>query len=101
MLKEEVASIDKIEYIESPLNIIERLCCFVFLSLVQTLYKPCANHRHARMALVMLGGRSVWLTPISRGRVSHSDSGLNTVGGVLACPWFVNDWHSFADNALK
>ena len=32
------------------------------------------------MALVMLGG--------------HSDSGLNTVGGVLACPWFVNDWHS-------
>ena len=46
------------------------------------------------MALVMLGGRSVWLTPISRGRVSHSDSGLNTVGGVLACPWFVNDWHS-------
>ena len=20
--------------------------------------------------------------------------GLNTVGGVLACPWFVNDWHS-------
>ena len=59
-----------------------------------TLYKPCANHRHARMALVMLGGHSVWLTPISRGRVSHSDSGLNTVGGVLACPWFVNDWHS-------
>ena len=46
------------------------------------------------MALVMLGGNSVWLTPISRGRVSHSDSGLNTVGGVLACPWFVNDWHS-------
>ena len=36
----------------------------------------------------------MWLTPISRGRVSHSDSGLNTVGGVLACPWFVNDWHS-------
>ena len=32
--------------------------------------------------------------PISRGRVSHSDSGLNTVGGVLSCPWFVNDWHS-------
>ena len=46
------------------------------------------------MAMVMLGGHSVWLTPISRGRVSHSDSGLNTVGGVLACPWFVNDWHS-------
>ena len=46
------------------------------------------------MALVMLGGHSVWLTPISRGRVSHSDSGLNTVGGVLSCPWFVNDWHS-------
>ena len=46
------------------------------------------------MTLVMLGGNSVWLTPISRGRVSHSDSGLNTVGGVLACPWFVNDWHS-------
>ena len=58
------------------------------------LYKPCANHRRARMALVMLGGHSVWLTPISRGRVSHSDSGLNTVGGVLSCPWFVNDWHS-------
>ena len=36
----------------------------------------------------------MWLTPIFRGRVSHSDSGLNTVGGVLACPWFVNDWHS-------
>ena len=54
----------------------------------------CANHRHARMALAMLGGHSVWLTPIFRGRVSHSDSGLNTVGGVLACPWFVNDWHS-------
>ena len=32
------------------------------------------------MALVMLRG--------------HSDGGLNTVGGVLACPWFVNDWHS-------
>ena len=46
------------------------------------------------MALVMLGGLSAWLTPISRGRVSHSDSGLNTGGGVLACPWFVNDWHS-------
>ena len=46
------------------------------------------------MALAMLGGHSVCLTPISRGRVSHSDSGLNTVGGVLACPWFVNDWHS-------
>ena len=46
------------------------------------------------MALVMLEGHCVWLTPISRGRVSHSDSGLNTVGGVLACPWFVNDWHS-------
>ena len=46
------------------------------------------------MALVMLGGHCVWLTPISRGRVRHSDSGLNTVGGVLACPWFVNDWHS-------
>ena len=46
------------------------------------------------MALVMPGGHTVWLTPISRGRVSHSDSGLNTVGGVLACPWFVNDWHS-------
>ena len=29
-----------------------------------------------------------------RERVSHSDSGLNTVGGVLSCPWFVNDWHS-------
>ena len=57
-------------------------------------FEPCANHRHARMALVMLGGHCVWLTPISRGRVSHSDSGLNTVGGVLACPWFVNDWHS-------
>ena len=80
------------------LNIIERLCCFDFLvpctNPVQTLYKPCANHRHASMALVMLGGHSVWLTPISRGRVSHSDSGLNTVGGVLSCPWFVNDWHS-------
>ena len=36
----------------------------------------------------------MWLTPISRGRVSHSDSGLNTVGGVLSCPWFVKDWHS-------
>ena len=36
----------------------------------------------------------MWLTPIFRGRVSHSDSGLNTVGGVLSCPWFVNDWHS-------
>ena len=58
------------------------------------LCKPCANHGHARMALVMLGGHCVCLTPISRGRVSHSDSGLNTVGGVLACPWFVNDWHS-------
>ena len=46
------------------------------------------------MALVTLEGHCVWLTPISRGRVSHSDSGLNTVGGVLACPWFVNDWHS-------
>ena len=46
------------------------------------------------MALVMLGGNTVWLTPMFRGRVSHSDSGLNTVGGVLACPWFVNDWHS-------
>ena len=46
------------------------------------------------MTLVTLGGHSVWLTPISRGRVSHSDSGLNTVGGVLSCPWFVNDWHS-------
>ena len=46
------------------------------------------------MALVTLEGQCVWLTPISRGRVSHSDSGLNTVGGVLACPWFVNDWHS-------
>ena len=46
------------------------------------------------MAPVMLEGHSVWLTPISRGRVSHSDSGLNTVGGVLSCPWFVNDWHS-------
>ena len=46
------------------------------------------------MALVILGGHSVWLTPISRGRVSHRDSGLNTVGGVLSCPWFVNDWHS-------
>ena len=57
-------------------------------------HQDCANHRHARMALVMPGGNSVWLTPISRGRVSHSDSGLNTVGGVLACPWFVNDWHS-------
>ena len=44
------------------------------------------------MALVMPGGHSAWLTPISRGRVSHSDSGLNTVGGVLSCPWFVNDW---------
>ena len=69
------------------LNIIERLCCFDF-------FEPCANHRHARMALVTLEGHCVWLTPISRGRVSHSDSGLNTVGGVLACPWFVNDWHS-------
>ena len=58
------------------------------------LYKPCANHRRASMALAMLGGHSVWLTPISRGRVSHSDSGLNTVGGVLLCPWFVKDWHS-------
>ena len=80
------------------LNIIERLCCFDFLvpctNPVQTLYKPCANHGHARMALVMPRGHSVWLTPISRGRVSHSDSGLNTVGGVLSCPWFVNDWHS-------
>ena len=46
------------------------------------------------MALVMPGGNSVWLTPISRGRVSHSDSGLNAAGGVLACPWFVNDRHS-------
>ena len=46
------------------------------------------------MALVMLGGHSVWLTPIYRGRVSHGDSGLNTAGGVLSCPWFVNDWHS-------
>ena len=46
------------------------------------------------MALVTLEGHCVWLTPISRGRVSHSDSGLNTAGGVLACPWFVNDWHS-------
>ena len=46
------------------------------------------------MAPAMLEGHCVWLTPISRGRVSHSDSGLNTVGGVLACPWFVNDWHS-------
>ncbi len=46
------------------------------------------------MALAMLGGHSVWLTPMFRGRVSHSDTGLNTVGGVLACPWFVNDWHS-------
>ena len=36
----------------------------------------------------------MWLTPIFRERVSHSDSGLNTVGGVLSCPWFVNDWHS-------
>ena len=36
----------------------------------------------------------MWLTPIFRGRVSHSDSGLNTVGGVLSCPWFVNDCHS-------
>ena len=73
------------------LNIIERLCCF---DLFCALCKPCANHRHARMALAMLEGHSVWLTPISRGRVSHSDSGLNTVGGVLACPWFVNVWHS-------
>ena len=24
----------------------------------------------------------------------HSDSGLNTAGGVISCPWFVNDWHS-------
>ena len=46
------------------------------------------------MALVTLEGHSVWPTPISRGRVSHSDSGLNTVGGVLSYPWFVNDWHS-------
>ncbi len=46
------------------------------------------------MAPVMLEGHSVWLTPISRGRVSHSDSGLNTAGGVISCPWFVNDWHS-------
>ena len=68
----------------------EWLCCFDFLYPV----KPCANHRHARVALVMLGGHSVWLTPISRGRVSHSDSGLNTVGGVLSCPWFVNDCRS-------
>ena len=45
------------------------------------------------MAPVMLEGHSVWLTPISRGRVSHSDSGLNTAGGVISCPWFVNDWH--------
>ena len=66
----------------------------IFWYPVQTLYKPCTNHRHARMALVMLWGHCVCLTPISRGRVSHSDSGLNTVGGVLACPWFVNDWHS-------
>ena len=36
----------------------------------------------------------MWLTPISRGRASHSDSGLNTVGVVLSCPWFVNNWHS-------
>ena len=55
---------------------------------------PCANHRHARVALVTLEGHCLWLTPMFRGRVSHSDSGLNTVGGVLACPWFVNDWHS-------
>ena len=76
----------------------ELLCCFDFLvpctNPVQTLCKPCANHRHARMALVMLEGHSVWLTPMFRERVSHSDSGLNTVGGVLSCPWFVNDWHS-------
>ena len=58
------------------------------------LCKPCANHGHARVALVMLGGHSVWLTPIFRERVSHRDSGLNTVGGGLSCPWFVNDWHS-------
>ena len=57
------------------------------------LYKPYANHRHARVALEMLGCHSVWLTPMFRERVSHSDSGLNTVGGVLACPCFVNDWH--------
>ena len=134
MLKEEVASIDKIEHIESPwtsiyestwksLFFLKSMCHtgtsnggkkwrMVLFKWTHTwnhpehhrtallfwffwaLCKPCANHGHARMALVMPGGHCVWLTPISRGRVSHSDSGLNTVGGVLACPWFVNDWHS-------
>ena len=60
---------------------------------VQPLCKPQARKNGSGNA-----GRPlcvcVWLTPISRGRVSHSDSGLNTAGGVLACPWFVNDWHS-------
>ena len=53
MLKKQVASIDKIEYIESPLNIIERLCCFVFLCLVQTLCKPQAR-KNDSAALIFL-----------------------------------------------
>ena len=75
---------------ESPWTLYNGSAVLFFCALC----KPCANHRHARMALVTLEGHCVWLTPISRGRVSHSDSGLNTVGGVLSCPWFVNDWHS-------
>ena len=53
------------------------------------------------MALAMLGGHSVWLTLPRDMGVSHSDSGLNTVGGVLLCPWFVNYWHSLRIMPLK
>ena len=53
-----------------------------------------ANHGHGRVALGLLSGHSVWLTPIFRGMVSHSDCWLNAVGGVSACPWFVKGWYS-------
>ena len=39
---------------KDPSKLAEAEAVLIFWYPVQTLYKPCTNHRHARMALVML-----------------------------------------------